>query len=180
MKRVSKNGPGAITPALSKRISALSAEGKGDSEIARIIGKVSKQAVRAHRLRRAPQPATLPEVVAASTKLPIPPVKAEDEIVGALEPVPEAAGLVDIVARLRMTRGILDRMADGVEEGHVNGALWVQLGKFEADLAERVIALTPPTPPDPARDPANIDARKEFEGRMKKMIGAAEKAEGAT
>lgn len=182
-----------ITPLISSRIVELAASGKTDSEIARALGgKVTRQGIRKHRLKRQPSLATKSTVAPPRTATASPATKAQGatishastisaaanippDVARALEPLPDLAGLVDIVSRLEMTRTLLDEMAPKLITGEVNASLWVQLGRFEADLAEKVMALTPTPPPDPEHDPVNATAAARVRAKLEVAIKSAEK-----
>lgn len=57
--------------------------------------------------------------------------------------------------RLEEIRGFI---AEVRERGQVTA--YKDLVKLEADIAARLLAMRPPAPPDPSRDPANLAARE--------------------
>jgi hypothetical protein len=169
-RRANRNGPGAIGPALAAKIAEIVATGEtSPTAIAKALeGRVTRQAIYAH-LKKRTRVLGQPEPTAGQSER-----EPETE---AVEVLGEGlgGGLVDVRRRLERTRKLLDRLEPMIENLTCPPATWVALGKFEADLAERVQALTPPEPPDPERDPVNVDATKRVVAKLARAIAAAEK-----
>lgn len=161
---------------MAKRIATLAAEGKSNAEIALSLkGKISKQAVWSHRQKHKTQES------AAPTKKIVAPVptrqvdapdrqvdEAEIEIPGS---PPNSATLEELNQLFTRTKNAL-AMLDPSEKSNA----FIALGKFMLELGERMVELTPRPPIDPASDPANIDARRMLELKIKKMITAKQVA----
>lgn len=92
---------------------------------------------------------------------------------------PGAGAPLDVVrGRLEQVRGIVSRLATAVEDGEYEPSKWGSLAKLEADLAARLVALTPPVPPDPANDPSNIQARGVLHAHVLSAVEAVEARTG--
>jgi hypothetical protein len=79
-------------------------------------------------------------------------------------------------ARARVVRrlAMLTTMADQAgAEG--NGPLLATCTKLEKELAAEIVALAPPTPPDPENDPSNIQAADACRLKLASLVSEVEK-----
>lgn len=174
-KRTSKNGPGAIKPAMSARIRELVDEGKKPTEIARALGgKVSRQAVSGHCRKLRLDVAGKGPPATASTKVALPKVAAAaDRLLRA--PMPDDIGLPDLERRLRSTTQLANQCEPLVITGVVAASTHVAVVRLEGELAERVETLRPKPPPDPEADPVNKEATEKLMRRLGQTIAAQER-----
>lgn len=84
----------------------------------------------------------------------------------------------DELAHLRLryaeVRGLADELAPRSKEGGRNASVYCQLVRLQGDLAARVRDLTPPQRPDPAVDPANLEAKALLIGMIEGLVSNAE------
>jgi len=59
----------------------------------------------------------------------------------------------------REVRAVAEDLLPRSKEGGRNASIFCQLVRLETDLARAIRDLTPPPKPDPAVDPANVEAR---------------------
>ncbi len=70
--------------------------------------------------------------------------------------------------RLAEVSGMIAEAKSAGELG--NPALFRDLVKLEAHLTAQVLALAPPEPPDPAQDPANLQAKRALIAKVERLI----------
>ncbi len=88
------------------------------------------------------------------------------------EPLDDAGDVLEALrARLGEVRGLADELAPKSKEGGRNAAVYCQLVRLEGDLAARVRELTPPPPPDPTTDPANLAAKALLIATIEGLVG---------
>ncbi len=78
----------------------------------------------------------------------------------------DAADVLQVIRQRRLPE--LSRVADGALKGE-NLVLFRDAVRLEIELAERIIAATPPPPPDPKEDPRNLEARAEVLGQLQRL-----------
>lgn len=151
-------------------------EGKSAREISELLGVCEATArtwLRAYGLepngghgRRAERkrfPVELPERVA---RLAVAQEMAQDA------PTPET-GLEVVQARLAAVRAALAKLTGELGVGpDVN--LYDKLVKLETFLASTLASLTPPLPPDPEKDPTNLEAATSLRHEIERLIEHAE------
>lgn len=76
--------------------------------------------------------------------------------------------------RLRKIRLLLDRNEKAAVDGEVAVSVFGALVRLEADLVDRVVAHTPPAPPDPTTDPTNAEEAADCLARFAAAVAAAE------
>lgn len=132
----------------AKICAILRAEGLGDvgrSTLTKILIEARQQATTANaegQRSARPAPAPAPARAAAQPRPATPPAPGDDPVT-----IEEQ--------RLEEIRGFI---AEVRERGQVTA--YKDLVKLEADIAARLMAMRPPAPPDPSRDPANLAARE--------------------
>jgi hypothetical protein len=86
---------------------------------------------------------------------------------------PEVVGTIEhLKARLLEIGQLIQTAAAGEL---ANPTQFRDLVKLEADMVQRVNALTPPAAPDPDEDPSNIEARRILIGRIERLVDHEEK-----
>lgn len=115
-----------------------------------------------------------PRIRSPATTKPAPP-----PLPPAPAPTPQALDEPDILkrriqGRIRQAGRLADEAAS-----HGNLAGFAVMAKLQAELTDRLVRLTPPSPPDPAIDPAHVEAREklraDFEAHLAALVarGAA-------
>ena len=168
------------TPTALSRLRTLHAEGASDREIADIIGvhfssvaewrrslglpTVGVTGPRAGRQRIL----TTPEVRHAAAE-------AAERLVEAREVAPAGEGSLEVLARrLASVQASLDRLGPAVERDEYPSSQFRSLGAYERELVAAIAELTPPTSPDPERDPTNVEAADLLRARLARLVSVAE------
>jgi hypothetical protein len=151
-----------ITPAMAAKIRASAAEGRGASEIARELGgKVSRQAVSAmlakSKSKRTPAVASMASMTTSATVL-----------------VPEGSDREFLRSTANDLRAAVRELAPGLRTGDVQPQGFRAVLDSLVGLVERLDALDPPPPPDPALDPFNLEARRRVVSKLDRAVRAAE------
>lgn len=138
-----------VTPEVRARIVELSREGYGQERIAEILraerlADVTQSCVSKHLARARVSPAA---AARASARPPVQPWA---------EPAPDDGA--DPVARLDAQIAEVATAIDSTRE-EANWSAYVALSKLRAQLLGQRHEMSPPPPPDPSIDPANVDAR---------------------
>lgn len=95
------------------------------------------------------------------------------EVALPVSPVPEQ-GLPVLRRRLAEVSALADAARDMAASGE-SSSEFRALVKMEADLARDIEDMTPKEPPDPEKDPANIEASNETSERLARMVVDTEK-----
>lgn len=157
-RRVSKNGPHSITPLLAARIKELVQLGWSSARICEDLGgAVSRQAIDYHRKTRLRSVRAPGEVAPASV-----PVQLEERVRRAVAAQETVDGVEEVQSLLEDTKELLELIRPSVRDGAIRTSEWATLVKLATELAERVEAMKPKPPPDPALDPANVEAKRKF------------------
>ena len=114
-------------------------------------------------------PATLPKKKAARKIAPPSPAEI-DAVLGA----PPPDGQAELRERLTLIRGLLDRLAPAVEKEEYPATSFVTLARYGDELARLLVELTPPVPPDPSLDPANVEAKRLLLSTIEGLVSKAE------
>ena len=157
-------GPGKLAPRALARARQLSEAGASTRAIAKALrderlADVHHGSVARALATRQPKPA--PE-------LPPPPPDDEPE----LTDLPTGAPLDVLRARLEWVRRLLASLEPRVARGEVPITQIAGLVRLELDVARRVADMTPPEPPDPAKDPHTIAARATVLQQVQRIIEA--------
>jgi hypothetical protein len=149
-----------LNPKLIKRIHELKAEGLSSRGIEAALAKdgiVYSHTSIATVIRTTMRP---PEK-SAKPKDPPKGKRADPAVMAEVLGDVEDDAPIDVVkGRLASVREIITKLRPEVEAGDYDAGKWGTLVKLEADLAKRIVALTPTAAPDPAADPFNIGARQ--------------------
>ncbi len=93
------------------------------------------------------------------------------------EDLPAGEDATSIVkARLATVRALLTALEPKGEDGDYPATSWARLAELEAKLAAALAELTPPTPVDPERDPANAEAADTVRRKLARLVGVAEES----
>lgn len=171
--------PIKLTPHVRGRIQELDARGLSSRAISEALAKEGKKV--SHVAVCEALKETNPAKPAKATKRVAPKARPDDVDDLPDFSVPDDAPdeVVRLHARVRQVRDMITVAKAGVDDGETTAALFRDLVKLEIDLTKSLVGLTPPKPPDPADDPANVDARDYLRAKILDLVENAERRRGA-